>query len=149
MAKMKNLSETFIIIFATLLLLTSCKKKEALEQTDNLQQTGILGLWKLDSREINGVLGLAVECCDYIEFITDGEPTDLKGEFKAFGAGYETNGIFELDNTAETVEFTYGDKQLLYDIQISDYTIVFSYSDDDDSIVEHWRKEILLRPHSN
>ncbi len=117
----------------------SCDKEE-IEQTDNLQQTGILGQWKLDSRETNGISSLAVECCDYIEFKTDSEPTDLTGEFKAFGAGYETNGDFELNNANQSIEFIY-DEQLLYEIQISDENIVFSYLENNDSIVEYWHRE--------
>lgn len=140
MAIIKNLKILFTTIVLSCLVFASCDKNEV-EETDNLQQTGVPGLWKLELREINGISGLAVECCDYIEFKTDSEPTDLKGKFRAFGVGYETNGVFELNTTDETIKFIYDDEQLLYEIQISENKIVFSYSENNDSIVEHWRKE--------
>jgi hypothetical protein len=140
MTIMKNLKILITTVILSFIVLTSCDKGEV-EEIDNLQQTGVPGLWKLESREINGISGLAVECCDYIEFKTDSEPTDLKGKFKAFGVGYATNGVFELNTTDETIEFIYDDEQLLYEIQISENIIVFSYSEKNDSIIEHWRKE--------
>jgi hypothetical protein len=52
-----------------------------------------------------------VECCDYIEFKTDAEINDLIGAFKATGAGYETTGFFEVNTSANTIQFDYNDTQ--------------------------------------
>lgn len=131
---------SIILLFISLSVLTSCEKEEA-EQTDNLVQYGIPGQWKLDIRTINGITDLSVQCCDYIDFKTDSVPDDLKGEFKAFGVGYETNGVFELNIAEGTIEFMYDDNQVLYEIQISDNILTFSYSENSDSIVEQWGKE--------
>lgn len=141
---MRQLKHLLILSLAITTLFTSCEKDEEkgnIEPSDNLEQFGILGQWKLDSREINGISSLAVECCDKIEFETDNLPTDLSGLFNSNGVGYETNGVFELDTLNDSIEFVFDDKQKLYGIQISDTRIVFSYFENNDSIVEHWVEE--------
>lgn len=119
---------------------TSCKK-DGVVQIDNLEQSGILGKWERESYVVNGISSLAVDCCVYLEFQKDSEPDDLKGEFKATDFASETNGVFELNTSNNTIEFTYDDKQRLYEMQISDSFMTFSYSEDNDAIVEGWRKE--------
>ena len=51
------------------------------------------------------------------------------------------SGAFELDVLNESIEFTYDDEQKNYGIIISDSRIVFNYSDNNESIVEHWIKK--------
>lgn len=124
----------------TLITLVGCEKDEN-EKRDNLQPIGILGQWKLDSRSINGISGLAEECCDYIEFKTDNEPDDFKGEFIAYGTGYETTGVFELNTIEHTIHFDYNDARMSYEYQIFDGLLIFNYLEDDQEIIEDWRKE--------
>ena len=141
---MRQIKYLLVLSLAIMTVFTSCEKDEGndnIEPSDNLEQFGMFGNWKLDSREINGISSLAVECCDYIEFKTDSNLTDLKGLFRANGVGYETNGVFELDTLNETIVLSYDDKQKVFGIQISDNRIVFSYLENNDSIVEHWIKE--------
>ena len=141
---MKQLKYLLVLFLAIITVFTGCEKdeeKEKIEPSDSLEQFGILGQWKLDSREVNGISSLAVECCDYIIFETDSIPTDLKGLFNSNEVGYETNGAFELDILNESIEFLYNNKQKLYGIQISDNRIVFNYSENNDSIIEHWINE--------
>lgn len=138
MRQLKYLLRSF---FAISLLCTSCEKndeKGKIGTSDNLEILGILGQWKLESREINGISSLAVECCDYIEFETDNLPNDLNGLFRSNGLGYETNGVFQLDSSNETIEFTYNGDQKIYDLQIVDTRLVFKYLENNDSIVENW-----------
>lgn len=137
---MKTLKILFILLPISMTVLTSCDKDEV-EQADKLEQIGVLGQWKLETRIVNGITGLIAECCDYIEFKTDSEPGDLKGEFRAFGAGYETIGVFELNTSINTIQFAYDDTQKLYGFQITDDFITFTYSEDNDEINEDWRKE--------
>jgi len=141
---MKQLKFLLLLLISITAVFTSCEKDEEkgkIEPSDNLEHFGILAQWKLNSREINGISSLAVECCDYIEFETDNLPTDLSGLFNSNGVGYETNGVFELDILNESIEFAFDDKQKSYGIQISDTRIVFNYFENNDSIVEHWIKE--------
>ena len=141
---MKPHSYLTVLLLAFLTVFSSCKKeddKDPIEPSDNLEQYGILGKWKLDSREYGGISDGAVMCCDTLEFKSDIQTTDLKGLFRAVGAGYETSGAFELDVLNESIEFTYDDEQKNYGIIISDSRIVFNYSDNNESIVEHWIKK--------
>ncbi|MFN4764547.1 hypothetical protein ACKGJN_15565 [Gillisia sp. Q332] len=135
--KYKNLKILFVF---TLIAFSSCNKEES-EQIDNLEQVGVLGQWKLETRVVNGISSLTVECCDYIEFKTNTEPSDLRGEFRAFGAGYETNGVFELNTSNNTIQFDYDATQKLYGFQIIDDIITFTYSDNNQNIIENWRKD--------
>lgn len=84
---------------------------------------------------------MATECCAYIEFKIDSEPEDLTGEFRAHGFGYEVNGIFELNILKNTVHLDYEDTQKLYEFQILNDVISFTYSENDQEIIEDWRKE--------
>lgn len=133
---MKNLGILFAI---SLIVITSCGVNEA-EQLDNLEEIGLLGEWKLDSRSVNGISDLSIQCCDYIEFKTDNDPSDLKGEFRSRGVGYETNGLFELKDSDKTIQFVYNNVQRAYEFQLSGDRLTFIYPEDDSEIIEYWRK---------
>ncbi len=136
-----RLSGKRILLLASMFLIfTGCKKNEP-EQTEVLKQTGILGKWKLEMRSIDGIAGLAVECCDYLEFTEDNVVSDWIGVFEATGVGYETTGFFEIDAAGSTIQFNYEDSQKVYEYQIEEGDITFTYMDNNQSIVEHWRKQ--------
>lgn len=137
---MKNYKNFIALIIIPIITLMSCEKED-LSQVNKLEQIGVLGQWKLESRVVNGISDLAVQCCDYIEFNSDGNSDGLKGKFKAFGTGYETNGEFELKNSNKTLQFDYDNTQKLYGFQISDEVITFTYSEDNHEVIENWRKE--------
>ncbi len=140
---MRKLKNMILLGFALLMVQISCNKdtkNDICENPDYLEPIGILGKWKLDSREINGISSLGVECCDYLQFSIDGNPSDWNGVFKAYGAGYELNGVFEMDTSNETIEFSYNENQKIYDYQLVDLSIAFSYTENGDSIVEQWHK---------
>ena len=136
---MKHLKYLPVVFLIILFVLTSCENDE-IEQTDRIEQFGILGQWKLESLTINGITDLSIQCCDYIEFKKDTDSDDLKGEFIAYGVGYETNGVFELITSNNTIQFDYDNKQKVYEFQILDNLIIFKYSDDNQKIIEDWRK---------
>jgi hypothetical protein len=142
---MRHLKYVSVLFLSILTVLTSCEKDEIMqinnvEQADSLEEFGILGKWGLQSITINGITDMIVHY-DTIKFSADSEIADLKGKFKRRGVGYESNGQFELNKAEETITFTYDDKQIIYGIQISDNYMVFSYSENNASIVEDWRKE--------
>ncbi|MBU1369565.1 MAG: hypothetical protein KJ578_03860 [Bacteroidetes bacterium] len=137
---MKNFRIIVVVFVTSLIAITGCKK-DAVEQTDNLKQTGILGQWKLETRVTDGISSLIAECCDYIAFKTDAELNDLKGAFKATGAAYETIGVFEVNTSANTIQFDYNDTQKVYEFQIESDLITFTYVENNQTINEYWRKE--------
>jgi len=137
---MRLFGKLILLLASTIFVFTGCKKNDP-EQSEVLKQTGILGKWKLEMRSIDGIAGSAVECCDYLEFAEDNVVSDWIGVFEATGVGYESNGIFEIDAAASTIQFNYGDKQKVYEYQIEESDITFLYMDDNQSIVELWRKQ--------
>ena len=137
---MRLFGKVLFLLASTIFVFTGCKKKES-DQTEVLKQTGILGYWKLELRSIDGIAGSAVECCDYLEFTEDNVVSDWIGVFEATGVGYETNGIFEIDAAVSTIQFNYEDSKKVYEYQIEEGDITFTYMDNNQSIVEHWRKQ--------
>ncbi len=130
-----------ILLFGvSLTVFTACPKEDSL-QVDELQQVGILGEWKLQIRFIDNVTDLTAPCCDYMEFKEDGQTDDLQGAFSAYGVGYETDGVFELNENKDTILFEYDDEQRVYDFHLSDDVITFRYAEDDREIVEDWKRE--------
>jgi len=141
---MKQLKYILVLSLVILTVITSCEKDEEknnIEASDNLEQFGILGKWKLDSRDYGGISDLAVIIGYTLEFKTDSTSTDLKGLFRVIEPAYEANGVFELDTLNETIELNYDNKQKLYEIQISETTIVLNYVEDTAAITEWWIKQ--------
>lgn len=145
---MKKLLTINILLFIAFIAFTSCDKEEVeaeqtenLKQTDNLSQTGILGKWALNGRSINSISDLTVKCCEYIAFKADNNPNDLKGEFKSTGTGYETNGVFEVIDTINSIQFAYKNTQKLYEFNLLQNQLSFTYFMKDSSkVLENWTR---------
>ena len=131
--------QLFRFLLITYLFMLGCNND--IQQDDNLYQYEIIGKWKLESRAINNITDLSIACCDYLEFKVDDNPADNKGIFAASGVGYEQQGVFELNTTNATLEFDYDNSVKTYAYQVSDNIIHFMYSENDDEIMESWRKE--------
>ena len=119
--------------------LTSCIY-EADEPRDRLLDSGLLGEWKLDSREVNNIDDLSVQCCDYLTFSEFGSPNDLRGSYKARGTGYENEGEFECNETLDSIQFIRENVVTSYGLVISNQSIVLNYVENGDSISELWVK---------
>jgi hypothetical protein len=131
----------FILIITGLLAaLTACEKDNT-PAYDPLLQSPVIGTWKLETRLINNLSDLAVACCDYLEFSTDVNPNDLKGNFTASGTGYENYGSFEINSDTQSIRFEYDNNTLLYNLQFSDDRIIFTYTEDDADVEEVWRRQ--------
>jgi hypothetical protein len=128
-----------VIFFLLSLFITSCDKGDT-KPPDRLDDVGLYGVWKLELRSINGISGLIAECCDYLEYQTDYDPDDLKGNFKAHGVGYDTPGTFELSSALDTIEFVYLAKKLRCEIHISDDKIRLIFTQNNDIVEEIWTR---------
>ena len=136
---MKSILIFTILVFAAV---PSCNDDEELIGEDILQDIGIIGKWKLDSRAVDGISNLAVECCDYIEFEQDNQTSHLSGNFKAYGYQYETNGIFTLDLNVESILFEYDNTQKVYIYTLEENILAFRYTENGQEISETWIKEL-------
>jgi hypothetical protein len=121
------------------MLLAACEKENS-DQSSDLENTGILGKWEIQSYTYNGITDMSINCCSFLEFNYDGIAHDLMGDFRAVGTGYETKGIFKLDLKNFTILFEYSNKQKLYEFQIQDSHLAFSYNEDGTEISETWIK---------
>ena len=137
---MKSMQFRLSLLLLALAALTACTKEEAV-QTDQLQELGMFRLWKLDTREVGSISSLAIACCDYLEFSPDQEPEDLRGDFKAYGAGYETIGSFELNNARDSIWFYYDDNEQVSGFQMIEDVFIRSYLEDNHPVVEGWRAQ--------
>lgn len=138
---MKASNRFFIWTLLVMAMLISCEKdKEEIQQTDKLDEFGILGKWKLQTLTINGITDMSVRY-DAIEFKPDDERNDLKGKFTIKGTGFETHGQFELDPIENIVDFAFSTTQRSYTYQILDDTMSFTYTEDSSDIIETWKRE--------
>jgi len=138
---MKASNLFFIWTLLVMAMLISCEKnKYVTQQTDKLDEFGILGKWKLQTLTINGITDMSVRY-DAIEFKADDEHNDLKGKFTIKGTGFETHGQFELDPIENIVDFAFSTTQRSYTYQILDDTMSFTYTEDSSDIIETWKRE--------
>jgi len=138
---MKASNLFFIWTLLVMAMLISCEKnKDVTQQTDKLDEFGILGKWKLQTLTINGITDMSVRY-DAIEFKADDEHNDLKGKFTIKGTGFETHGQFELDPIENIVDFAFSTTQRSYTYQILDDTMSFTYTEDSSDIIETWKRE--------
>lgn len=125
----------------SLLVLTSCNNDKDTAPTDNLVEVGILGEWQFEMRSVNGISSLAAECCNFLRFTTDEIPTDFKGNFTNTTESGETQGVFSIDVSNNTIRFDLSDSQLEYDLEIENDLMTFTYTLNNQTIVEDWRKQ--------
>ena len=135
---MKSILIFTVLIFAAV---PSCNDDEELVGKDLLQDIGIIGKWKLESRAVDGISNLAVECCDFIEFEQDEQTDPLTGHFKAYGYQFETNGSFTMNLDEESILFQYDDSQKLYAYVLEENILAFRCTENGQEISETWRRE--------
>lgn len=137
---MKRFKISALFLTLSLLLLTSCEEDDTQQKTDSLAEIGILGEWEIESRTTNGATDMTINCCDFITLGTGNQTDDYKGEFQREGDGYERGGEFEVSTLDETIEFKFDNREVIYDYEISNDLITFTYSENEANIVENWRK---------
>lgn len=132
-----------ILVFVGILF--SCQEEENSlnneEIQDLLENTKLIGDWKLESRSIDNITSLAVECCDFLEFRTDSIKDDYIGKFFAHGVGYQAIGIFEVDIDSSLVNFIYDSGSHVYYYESQDSSVYFRYQQNGQLIEENWIKE--------
>jgi hypothetical protein len=128
---------SIIVLLVSIFLIASCSKNEP-AQYDALEGTGLLGKWEIQKTIVDGIADLSAECCTFIEFNKDSHPDDLKGDFRSYGVGYETNGIFEVNTVNRTILFDYNNKQRSYVFDIEENLLALSYEDDGRQVMETW-----------
>ena len=137
-SRMKNPGFLCTLFVFSMMSFTACEKEEPL---DHLEQLGVLGKWKLQTRTINGITGLEILCCDYLDLLPDSEYNDLDGEFKSTGPGYETDGTFRIDESRDTIEFSFNRRQLVYGFHLSKDLMTLSYSEGSGNFMDDWRRQ--------
>jgi hypothetical protein len=128
---------SYLILIVLILLTAGCSKNEPAPY-DALEETGLLDRWEIQKTIVDGIADLSAECCTFIEFNKDSHPDDLKGDFRSYGVGYETNGIFEVNTVNLTILFDYNNKQRSYGFDIEENLLALSYEDEGRQVMETW-----------
>jgi len=129
----------YMLAFCLSFFLISCDD-EVYPTMDRLEDAGILGEWKLDSRVVNNIGDLSIMCCDYLVFSTSGSPDDLRGNYTARGSGYENSGEFVCTEALDSLTTVRDNQIRTYGLNIEAERLTFSYIEEGDEIVEYWVK---------
>lgn len=82
---MSHLKYLPILFLTFLIVFTSCQK-DKIDEPDRLEQFGILGKWRMQSRTVCGITDMIV-LYDTIRFSTSVKNDDLYGEFISVDRG--------------------------------------------------------------
>lgn len=114
------------------------------DNSDLLNDTGILGRWEFTDETVNGISDLLPKCCVFFEFEADSNSDDLAGLFQRISESNElVTGEFIIDTNSQTITFNYGNtEQLVYNYELNDATnyLSVSFSEDDLNYVQGWAK---------
>ncbi|MDB2363478.1 copper resistance protein NlpE [Flavobacteriales bacterium] len=138
--------KSLLIVACIFFSISSCNDKEEeneeiVEAVDPLITTGLIHQWLLDSRVVNDVTDMAIECCDYITFSTDSIDDDLVGNFYANGFAYETNGTFSVNTDDSVITFSFQESEVLYYFEVNNNQLLFRYNTDSQNVDEVWLKQ--------
>ena len=92
---MKRLTE-FGFLLLLVVFLASCEKEPS-KPVGKLEELEILGTWEINAQTINGITDMSVLCCEFTEFMEDQDLNDHKGNYRTYGNGHESAGVFEID----------------------------------------------------
>ncbi len=123
--------------FCLLFLMAACGDEDS-EQGSELEKSGVLGQWELQSRSYDGINPLIIEVGQYLALLEDENQNDLIGNFLARSPGSETEGVFELDPSAGTIRFEFRDRMLIYLYDVQNDALIFDYEEDGTDISEVW-----------
>lgn len=130
---------TIVRALATLLLIlvwVSCNK-ENVRSADALDQLYLLGEWKLEQREINGIASSEIVYGQLVMDVDD-DPTDLTGHFRHSDGIQTIEGKFTVFSNLKTIVFELGEDIGQYDFIATTSSFTLIIQQDRDKIKEYW-----------
>lgn len=107
-----------ILLLSLVMIATACSNDSDSATpdpvTDPLDATGLLGTWEFQGRMVDGQDTGAEPCCIFLEMTVNVNPNDLQGSYLIYGAIPQEEGIFIVNTTEETVEFSEGGQDNVY-----------------------------------
>lgn len=122
-----------------LLILLSCNEN-SVEPNTELLDSGLLGVWQIESYAIDGVVRPNSSCCEFLSFEEDFVKDDLIGLFSAAGPGFITEGYFEADFKGKQITFNFNMHERVSSVLLSEDQLVISYTENDLNIEEVWNR---------
>ena len=132
------MKRTFLFILPVLILL-SCGEK-TIEPNTELVDSGLLGVWEVATYSIDGVVQPNASCCEFLRFEEDAIIDDLHGLFSATRPGFNTEGSFEADFTANQIKFTFNNMLRLSTFTIIGTQLTINYTENNLDIEEVWNR---------
>lgn len=130
------------LLFIPFLMAFQCEGDD-LAPLDGLETTGIFGRWEITNEIMNGTISdLLPRCCEFLEFESDNNITDYKGNFSYTDTqGLVNNGSFEVDTTNQTILFIYDNNdEFIFDFSIneSEENLVINFIEDGINYTQNW-----------
>ena len=123
-----------VVLLLLLTALLSCDKNTEPEPQSPLAQTGILGKWEIESYAVNGIVNMAIYCCEFVEFLEDERPDDLHGRYLSYGSGTESEGRFTIDPVSLKLVLDSSKETRNFEYQLQESRLTVTYMENDDMI---------------
>ena len=141
--KTSYMKRLYYLVLISLISFFGCSNDDS-DNSDLLNDTGILGRWEFTDETVNGISDLLPKCCVYFEFEPDNNTDDLAGLFSRTSEANElVIGEFTIDTDSQTITFNYGNnEQLVYNYELNEAInyLSVSFSEDDLNYVQGWVK---------
>ena len=126
--------------FAVILLFISCG--DEIQFNDPIEDHPILGTWEINSRSMNGISSLVIECCEFLEFSLDDDRMDQIGLLSYKDPYSEKLGTFNLLAKTDSLSLELDYRTIRGSLKFSESLKVlsFSYKEGDQLIMEDWVK---------
>ncbi len=125
---------TLIFLFLAVAI-SACKGPAP---ADPLEVIGVLGNWEIQSRLYDNIGNMSALCCEFIEFTPDRNFDDMIGNYHATSTGSDVQGVFEVDESAMTITFTRNQDSMVWNYQLNDDALAFTYEEGGQIISEDW-----------
>lgn len=130
------------LLFIPFLMAFQCEGDDP-APLDGLETTGIFGRWEITNEIMNGTISdLLPRCCEFLEFESDNNITDYKGNFSYTDTqGLVNNGSFEVNITNQTILFLYDNNdEFIFDFSIneSEENLVINFIEDGINYTQNW-----------
>ncbi|SDG82433.1 hypothetical protein [Psychroflexus sediminis] len=127
------------LVLAPLLMAFQCESDDTVA-SDMLDSTGVLGKWEIQDEITNGIISdMIPRCCEFLEFETDDDNSDYKGQFTYTASqGSKNSGTFEISSNNQNILFI--DDESIFEFSINDAQDIMTidFTEDEINYTQTW-----------